>query len=223
MPTVSMRDMLQAASADDSVKCLLLTGAGGNFSAGADLSSFSDDSAGEGSAPFDSAERALIDFDKPIVAAADGVAVGGGATILFHCDIVYVGDALRMRLPFVSLGLVPEFGASYMLAANIGQRQAAELLYTAEWIDQARAVETGIATRSFSSDDLYDNALAKAKEIAKWPINSLKETKKCVKLAHQDGLNRALEAEHVGMMKQAGSEENIEAVVAFMEKREPRF
>ena len=216
----AMRETFIAARSDDSVKCILMTGAGGNFSAGVDLSDFAE---GDEEHPFDSAARAVLGFDKPLLAAADGVAVGGGATILFLCDVLYVGDNLRMRLPFVNLGLVPEFASSYMLQANIGARRAAELFYTAEWIDQQKAVDTGIATAAYSSDELLDRALAKAAEIAKWPVNSLRETKKCVKVAHQEGIERALEAEKQGMAKQAGSAENIEAITAFLEKREPRF
>ena len=78
---------------------------------------------GSAAKPFEDCAAAVIAFDKPLVAAVDGVAIGGGATIPFHCDIVYVGRSLRMRLPFVSLGLVPEFASSYMLQANIGARR----------------------------------------------------------------------------------------------------
>ena len=93
--------------------------------------------------------------------------IGGGATILFHCDLIYLGESARLRLPFVSLGLVPEFASSYMLPALIGSRRAAELFYTAEWISASRALETGIATSVHPDGELLDVALAKAREIAK--------------------------------------------------------
>ena len=122
---------------------MVLTGAGGNFSSGTDLHEFNTD---DGEHPFGRCARIVCEFDKPLIGAACGIALGGGATLLFHCDILYVGESLRMRLPFVNLGLVPEFGSSYLLQANIGARRAAELFFTAEWIDAARALETGIAT-----------------------------------------------------------------------------
>ncbi|MFT5481580.1 MAG: enoyl-CoA hydratase/carnithine racemase [Halieaceae bacterium] len=218
----ALRDALVTAMDNPAVRCVLLSGAGGNFCAGVDLSSFNvpGDIADQ---PFHATERALIAFDKPLIGAAAGVAVGGGATILFHCDVLYVGENLRMRLPFASLGLVPEFASSYLLQANIGARRAAELFYTAEWIDADRALETGIATRVYSDDDLLRNALKKAEEIAQWPVTALQETKRCLKAAHSTGIESALKAEHKGTEKQAGSPENIEAIMAFFEKRPADF
>jgi enoyl-CoA hydratase/carnithine racemase len=220
------RDALGQASADPAVAVMLLSGAGEDFSAGQDLGAFGAASEpredGEQSGYYGAA-RALAAFDKPLVAAAKGVAVGGGATILFHADLVYVGESLRMRLPFVSLGLVPEFAASYLLQARIGSRRAAELFYTAEWIDAARAVETGIATAACTDDELLDVALTKARAIAKHPVGSLQATKRTLLRAHEAGVRAAFEAEDAGMKAQAGSPENVEAVRAFLEKREPDF
>jgi enoyl-CoA hydratase/carnithine racemase len=210
---------LNEARSDDEVHVVLLQGAGGNFSSGMDLTSSFD----EGSKPFDDCARTVAEFDKPLLAAVDGVAIGGGATIPFHCDVVYVGESLRMRLPFVSLGLVPEFASSYTLAASIGTRRAAELMYTAEWIDAAKAMDVGIATAVFPDDVLHDRALAKAKEIAQWPVNSLRETKGTLKRPHRESIEQAIEAESAAMLRQAGSAENIEAITAFIEKRPPQF
>lgn len=219
---VELRDTFISAKDDPKIACIILQGAGNDFSSGMDLADFG----GEGDTnehPFYSAQQAVMDFDKPLIGAAKGIAVGGGATLLFHCDIIYVGESLRMRLPFVSLGLVPEFASSYMLQQMIGSRRAAELFYTAEWIDTARALETGIATASFSDDELFAKAEEKANEIAQWPIASLQATKRCLKLTHKAGLDVASKEERAGMDALAGAPENIEAVMAFIEKREPDF
>lgn len=213
-------DALRAAQNDDSVRVVVISGAGGNFSSGQDLSAFAE---GDAEHPFGECARLVCDFDKPLIAAVDGIAVGGGATLAFHADMLYVGESLRMRLPFVNLGLVPEFASSYVLQASIGSRRAAELFYTAEWIDAERALETGIATAILPDDKLLEHAMAKAAEVAQWPVNALRETKRCLKVAHADKLHAALDAEDAGMMKQAGSAENIEAITAFMEKRAPKF
>ncbi len=218
----ALRDTFLAADEDDSVVCVLLTGAGESFCAGVDLSSFSDPG-DEGEHPFESAARAVAAFGKPIVAAARGVAIGGGATVLFHCDVVYVGESLRMRLPFANLGLVPEWASSYMLQANIGAQKAAELFYTAAWIDSAKAVDCGIAAAAFADDQLFERALIKAQEIAQWPVNSLREIKSCLRLSHKAHIDAAFELEQAAMMRQAGSPENIEAITAFMEKRPANF
>ena len=219
---IDLRETFRSAATDDDVSCMLLCGAGDNFCAGVDLSSFGDVAEGQ-EHPFESAARAVVEFDKPLVAAAQGAAVGGGATVLFHADIVYVSESLRMRLPFASLGLVPEWGSSYMLQANIGAQKAAELFYTAQWIDADKAHEVGIAAAVLPESDLFEHALRKAREIAQWPVNSLREIKRSLRLHHLDAIDLAIRAEQAGMERQAGSPENIEAITAFMEKRPPDF
>lgn len=218
---VGLRETFRAAAADDTVSCVLLCGAGENFCSGVDLNSFNSDPGTEH--PFESAARAVVEFDKPLVAAAQGVAVGGGATVLFHADIVYVGESLRLRLPFASLGLAPEWGSSYMLQANIGAQRAAELFYTAEWIDADKALGYGIAADVLADANLFKHALAKAGEIAQWPVNSLREIKRTLRMHHLDALDAAIKAEQAAMMRQAGSPENIEAITAIFEKRPPDF
>ena len=217
-----LRDAFRAAAGDPAVRCVLLCGAGENFCAGVDLASFTEMAPGE-EHPFEAAARAVVEFDKPLVAAAQGAAVGGGATVLFHADIVYAGESLRLRLPFASLGLVPEWGSSYMLQANIGAQRAAELFYTAEWVDADKALAYGIAAAVLPDPDLFAHALARAREIARWPVNSLREIKRSLRLHHLPAIDLAIKAEQAGMQRQAGSPENIEAVTAFMERRAPDF
>jgi enoyl-CoA hydratase/carnithine racemase len=219
---IALRETFRHAAQDPDVACVLLCGAGDNFSSGVDLASFGD--VGEGEAhPFESAARTVVEFDKPLVAAARGAAVGGGATVLFHADVVYVGESFRLRLPFASLGLVPEWGSSYMLQANIGAQRAAEIFYTAGWVDADRALHLGIAAYKLPDGDLFDHALAKAREIAQWPVNSLREIKRTLRMHHLPAIDAAIEAEQAGMARQVGSPENIEAITAFMEKRPPKF
>jgi enoyl-CoA hydratase/carnithine racemase len=219
---VAIRDIFNAAAADDSVICVLLHGAGDNFCAGVDLTSFGGDDGGA-EHPFESAARAVADFDKPVVAAAQGVAVGGGATVLFHCDIVYGGESLRLRLPFASLALAPEWASSYMLQANIGAQRAAELFYTAEWVDADKAHSIGIVADVLPDASLFEHAMNKAREIAQWPVSSLREIKRCLRLHHTASIDAAFKAEQAAMARQAMSEDNIEALTAFMEKRPPNF
>jgi enoyl-CoA hydratase/carnithine racemase len=219
---LAIRDTFRSAAADDSVVCVLLCGEGDNFCSGVDLSSFTESVPGE-EHPFEVAARAVAEFDKPLVAAAQGAAVGGGATVLFHADIVYVGESLRLRLPFANLGLVPEWGSSYMLQANIGAQRAAELFYTAEWVDADKAMNCGIAADVLPDANLFDHALRKAQEIAQWPVNSLREIKRCLRQHHLPAIDAAIVAEQAAMERQAGSPENIEAITAFMEKRKPDF
>ncbi|MEN6639210.1 MAG: enoyl-CoA hydratase-related protein [Smithella sp.] len=211
---------LDAARENDDVTVVVITGAGNDFSAGQDLT----DTAVPGALlSYRILERAVVDFDKPLIAAARGVAVGGGATVLFHADVLYVGESLRMRMPFNSLAMAPEFASSYMLQMIIGPQRAAELLFTTEWINADKALETGIASRKFKDDELLQNAMAKAAEIAQWPLISLRETKRCLKMAHQAGLEAALKIEHEAMDRLADTPEKTEAITAFIEKRKPNF
>ncbi len=223
----ALTDALREAEADPRVAVVLLTGAGGNFSSGADLGAF-----GGGERPpredgyasgFFAAEATLLAFAKPLIAAVTGVAVGGGCTIAIASDIVYVGESLRARLPFANLGLVPEIASSYTLQATIGRQRANELMFTAEWIDAAKAVELGMAARALPDEALLPAALEKAREIAQWPTSALMAIKRTMNRAHRAGIEAALEIEHAEMSKAQGSPENIEAIKAFLEKRAPDF
>jgi len=214
---------LRSARSDDGVGVVVITGAGKDFSAGVDLSAFGAGAPRDDGHPtaYHAFMAELIEFDKPLLAAARGVGIGIGCTLLLHCDVVYVGTGVRLRLPFVALGVVPEAASSYMLEAVVGARQAAELLLTAEWIDAQRAVETGIATRAFDDEEVLAATLAKAREIAQHPVGALQATKRTILVARRAGVQAALAAEDEGMLKQFGSPENIEAITAFLEKRPP--
>jgi enoyl-CoA hydratase/carnithine racemase len=212
--------------ADPRVAVMVATGAGGDFSAGVDLGSFGrrreprDENRPSGYAVF---MEALVALDKPLLAAVRGVGVGIGCTMLFHCDVVYVGESVRLRMPFAALGLVPEGASSYMLEALVGARVAAELLLTAEWIDAERAVATGIATASMPDEEVLARTMAKAREIAQFAVGSLQGIKRTLLAARSAGVELALKVEAEGMAAQAGSPENQEAIAAFRERRPPDF
>jgi enoyl-CoA hydratase/carnithine racemase len=210
---------------------VVITGAGGDFSAGVDLTSFgrasdADDRPGRSdglSNGYDRFMAQLIAFDKPLLAAVRGVGVGIGCTLLLHCDVVYVGRSARLRMPFAALGLVPEGASTWLLDQVVGARTASELLLSAEWIDADRAVETGIATRAFADDEVLDATLARAREIAQYAVGALRAIKRTLLQHRRPGLEAALAVEAEGMATQAGSPENLEALRAFLEKRPPDF
>lgn len=218
---LALRDTLIDVNHNDKAVAIVLTGAGNNFSSGVDLSDLSGEP-GE-RPPFELMMDELVKLDKPLLAAATGAAIGFGATALFHCDVVYVGESLKMRLPFANLGLVPEAASSYTLARNIGYQQAAELLFTAEWINADKAVATGIARAKFADDDVLNHAQSKAAEMAKWPLSSLRETKRLLQQPHREAIETIRQLELEAMMRLVGSPENVEAVTAFLEKRDPVF
>jgi len=224
-----LRDALREAKGDDAVRVVVLTGAGGAFSAGQDLGEMALPATAPAtgtsgaSHPFGEFLDELCAFDKPLVAAVNGVAVGIGLTILLHCDFAYVAEGARLRAPFVTLGVVPEAAASHLLASVIGWRNSIELLYGDGWISAARAVEVGLANRLCTPAELMSVVQAKAAELAALPPEALQHTKRLL-LATRDADVRAARArEDDAFRVRVGSAENIEAVRAFFEKRAPDF
>jgi len=218
-----LRDALGDALADDRVRAVVITGSPGAFSAGQDMSEMiptGNSGDGHGFATF--MDR-LCSFDKPLLAAVNGVGVGLGLTMCLHCDIVYIADSARLRCPFVSLGVVPEAGSSLLLPLVAGYQRAAEVLLTAEWIDAERAVALGIAARRLPDAELLPATLAKAAEIARHPLGALRHTKRLLLATRADALRDARAREDAAFAERIGSPENLEAVRAFLEKRAPDF
>jgi len=220
-----LRDALVEARGDEAIKVAVITGATGAFSGGQDLSEMGsapahDDGLPHGFLPF---IDELSTFDKPLLAAVNGVGVGIGLTMLLHCDIVYVAQSARLRAPFVSLGLVPEAGSSFLLQAVVGPQVAAELLYTGAWIDSERAVALGLAAAAVPDAELTDRALEKASEIAKQPLSALRRTKQLLLDVRVEGLAASRRREDPAMAKSIGTPANVEAIRAFREKRAADF
>jgi len=218
---LALRDAFADANADPRVAVVLLTGAGDDFSSGLDLSAI--DMNPDEEQPFELLMDAICGFDKPLVCAAKGCAIGFGATVLFHADVVYLGQSAKLRFPFASLGLVTEAAAAYLGPATIGHKQAAELLFTAEFFGADKALEYGIATQVFADDELLPKALEKAREMAQWPIESLVTIKRIMKAMHGDKVALARKLEMQGFGELMGSPANMEAFSAFMERRAPDF
>jgi enoyl-CoA hydratase/carnithine racemase len=165
----------------------------------------------------------LCRFDKPLLAAVNGVGVGIGLTMLLHCDLVYMAEDARLRAPFVTLGVVPEAASSYLLPLLTGHQRAAEVFFTADWIDAGRALELGIAARVLNREKLLPELRAKAEAIARHPLGSLRHTKRLL-LAHREaGIRTARKLEDQVFAERVGSPENVEAIRAFFEKRPADF
>src|SRR5260370_32846976 len=122
----ALADIFNVAAKDESTRVVLWHGAGESFSAGNDVEDFLENPPGPGDSPQARLMNALIDFGKPLIAAVQGAAIGGGTTMLMHCDFVYAGESAKFQMPFVNLALVPEFGSSFSCPARIGHVRAAE-------------------------------------------------------------------------------------------------
>ena len=221
----AVRDALLDAAERPDLAVVVLTGRGRAFSAGQDLEELARPRRHEDGLPhgFPAFIEALASFPKPLVAAVNGIGVGIGMTMLPHFDLVLMAAAARLRAPFVRLGVTAEAGSSHLLPATIGWGAAAHLLYTAAWLDAARAVEIGLAWRQVPGERLLDEALALAREIAAMPIASLEGTKKLLLEARLDAVRAARARENVVFGGLAGGPANREAIAAFRERRAPDF
>ena len=191
-----VRVALEEAAADDSVTVGVITGAGDIFSAGQDLKALANlkDSPEEGLA-FDPFVRTLAAFDKPLIAAVNGAAVGVGTTMLLHCDLVLAADTARFKLPFVALGLIPEAGSSLLLPAVIGPQAAAHLLLTGDWMEAEEAVARGLAWKRCAPEELLEEALGLARRIAEAPLDAVRNSKRLLQAARADAVTAALDRE----------------------------
>src|SRR5262244_6752 len=187
----SLAEIFGDAGKDEAVRVVLWHGAGDSFCAGNDMGDFLKNPPGPGNFPQGSLMDALIGFEKPIIAAVQGVAIGGGTTMLTHCDFVYAGESAKFQLPFINLALVPEFGSSYSLPARIGYLRAAELLLLGEPFGAARAAELGLVTQVVP--DHYELAAATetAEKLAAKPSGALREIKRLLKLGSIDQVKTA--------------------------------
>src|SRR5246127_5472157 len=162
---ITMADLFNNAAKDDSVRVVLLHGAGDSFCAGNDLEDFLKNPMGPGDSPQSRLIDAFIAFDKAIVAAVHGFAIGGGTTMLTHCDFVYAGESAKFQMPFINLALVPEFGTSFSIPARSGYLRAAELILLGSRFDAKRAAELGLVTRVVSDQDLLATATDTARKL----------------------------------------------------------
>ncbi|WP_449468969.1 enoyl-CoA hydratase [Sphingobium chungangianum] len=222
--TAAMYDSMTAALADASARsdigAVLIAGKGDAFCAGNDLKDFTQGPQG-GAAAF-AFIRAIASFDKPLIAAVQGLAVGVGTTMLFHCDLVYAAPDARFIMPFVNLGIVPEAGSSLLAPATLGHAKAAAMLLLGEPMDAETADRSGLVTAIIPTEELLGHARAKAATLMKKPPKALAATRRLLKGDPAALLDR-IEEEARLFEQMLESEEAQEAFAAFFEKRAPIF
>jgi enoyl-CoA hydratase/carnithine racemase len=220
---------LEDAAASNDIACVVITGAGRAFSAGQDLGEMGRLSAeaktdfGDAGPGFPHFLDTLAAFGKPVIAAVNGIGVGIGMTMLLHVDLAFISSSARLRAPFVPLGVVPEAAGSLLMPVVMGNQRAALKLYTGDWITADEAVECGLALRKVEPDDLMDETMAVARRIAKMPVASLSATKRVVVEGRIDAVRAARAREDRAFTGMIGQPANMEAITAFLEKREPDF
>jgi enoyl-CoA hydratase/carnithine racemase len=214
---------LREARADSQVRVVLLTAAGETFCAGNDIGDFMARSDGSGASAGSLFIEGLVEFDKPLVAAVQGAAIGIGATMLLHCDLVYASATARLRMPFVNLGLVPEAGSSLLLPLRVGEAVAAEILLLGAWIDAERAKELRLVNAVLpSTSELVAFARARAEELASCPPRAVHMTRALFR-GDRELLRARVQEELRAFADRMTSPEAKEAFTAFFERRAPDF
>ena len=223
----AMADALNAAQADPAVRAVLITGQPGIFTSGNDIEDFMSRPPGQGSNAADSPVfqfmRALVGIDKPVVAAVTGAAIGIGTTMLLHCDLVYVSDEARLAMPFVSLGLVPEFASSLVVPRLLGNVKAAEKLLLGDPFSPEDAVDARIANAVLPAGEVVNHARRVAERFNSLPPGAVRETKKLLRRTSTEEVLKTIAIEGELFSARLRSPEAMEAFQAFFQKRKPDF
>src|SRR5262249_52412566 len=218
-----LADIFNEAAGDEEVRVVLWHSAGDAFSAGNDAGDFLKHPPGPGESPQARLMDAFVRFEKPIVVAVQGAAVGGGTTMLTHCDVVYAGESAKFQLPFINLALVPEFGSSVSLPTRIGYLRAAELYLLGEPFGAVQAAELGLVTRVVPDQYLLAAAMETAQKLAEKPSGALRASKRLLKQGFIEDVKAAIKSEMQEFSERVRSAEAKEALSAFLEKRRPNF
>lgn len=220
----ALADALEAADGDRSVRAVLIAGSETCFTSGNDVADFIQAPPSGLDSEVFRFMKALFDFSKPVVAAVSGPAVGIGTTLLLHCDLVYVARDAKLRMPFVNLGLCPEFGSSLILPRLLGHARAAELLLLGETFTGEQAVAWGIANEALAGGAA---TLARAREMAhrfeSLAPSAVAVSKRLMREPGREELRRVIMEEGELFGQRLRSPEAIEALSAFMQRRKPDF
>src|SRR6478752_1345733 len=220
---LALAGIFDEAANDENTRIVLWHGAGDSFCAGNDIDDFRKNPPGPGESPQAGLMNALVDFDKPLVAAVQGAAIGGGTTMLTHCDFIYAGENAKFQMPFINLAVVPEFGSSCSVPARIGHVRAAELILLGTPFDARRAAELGLVTEVISDQDVLARATETARKLAAKPAAALQASKRLIKQPFREQIKAAMRAENEEFSAQVRSEDAKEAFTAFLQKRKPDF
>jgi 2-(1,2-epoxy-1,2-dihydrophenyl)acetyl-CoA isomerase len=232
---VEMAPALEAAfwgaSSDPAIGAVVVTGAGRAFSAGGDIAFMK--SVFDRGGQFEEFEplvgggpgvlRAMFACDKPVIAAVNGAAAGGGMSIALACDLRWCSDRARFGQSFVKIGLHPDWGSLYTLPRIVGVPRALELMWTGELIDAAEAHRIGLVSRVLPGDQLLPEALAFAERLASGPGLTIAEIKRSVRESLGYTLEQALARELESQERCWNTRDAREGITSFLEKREPRF
>lgn len=219
--TVEMYEAVAAAlggAKDGEIRVIFLTGAGDEFSAGNDLRDFLERPPTDESSPIYRFLETLASVPIPIIAAVQGAAIGIGATLLLHCDLVYAGRGAGFQFPFTSLALVPEAASTLLLPRRIGYARAAELLLLGEPLTADEALAAGLITGVFDDRILHAEAFLRAERLAALPPESVRTTKRLMRTPDREAVRGQMHAEATAFAERLHSVEARAVMRKFFER-----
>lgn len=224
--TEDILDALVSIKEDQNIRAIVLTGEGLSFSAGADLSSRdnkwadTEEALVKGYLP---SLKEIMEMPKPIISAVNGAAAGIGSAYAMACDLTVMSEDAYILQAFSNIGLIPDGGANWFLTNTIGYKLAYQIAIEGERISASRCLELGLVNKVVPSDSLLDEALSWAERLSSRSSQSLKLTKQIMRKALDSSYDDIYDLEAKTQNTLIGSEDNIEGVSAFMEKRKPNF
>ncbi|ACG79838.1 enoyl-CoA hydratase/isomerase family protein [Phenylobacterium zucineum HLK1] len=216
---------LDAAEADETVRCVVLTGSEKAFAAGADIKEMSDKTYAQMFSMdfFTPAARRLEQFRKPVIAAVAGYALGGGCELAMLCDFIIAAETAKFGQPEINLGVMPGIGGTQRLTRFVGKSKAMDMMLTARMMDAAEAERAGLVSRVVAADKLLDEALAAAAKIASQSPLAVMMNKELVNTAYETTLSTGVAVERRLFHSLFAFEDQKEGMAAFVEKRKPDF
>ena len=228
-----LRDALQSANEDSQVGCFVITGAGDAFCSGGDLGRRSAESAAGEPTPLERRTRlqkvthkvalAVEQFEKPLIAAVNGAAVGAGMDLALMCDLRVASSSARFSEGYIRVGLLPGNGGCYFLPRLVGTARALELLWTGDFVAAEEALAIGLVNHVYSDVELMQQTLELAKRLAGAPPIQVRDIKKLTYQSLRTDLRTSLESVAANMAVVQSTADYKEAIQAFKEKRQPKF
>jgi enoyl-CoA hydratase/carnithine racemase len=219
-----LADEVTRHAADPEIRCLIVTGSDAAFAAGADIAEMAELDAIETMARnVQQYWRMLADCPKPLIAAVEGYALGGGLELALCADIIVAGEGARLGLPEVKVGILPGGGGTQKLARLVGAKRAMLLMMTGRMFGAAEALSMGVISEMAPTGQALARALEIAREIASMPPISIQQIKEIVNAGLNAPLDTALMLERKAFQLQFATRDQKEGMRAFMEKRKPTF
>jgi 2-(1,2-epoxy-1,2-dihydrophenyl)acetyl-CoA isomerase len=221
---------LEECRLNEAVRVVVITGTGRAFTTGGDVDGFSASAsrttAGIKARVVEGIQRLprkIAELDKPVIAALNGVATAGGLDIALACDIRFAAESARFAETYVRMGLIPGAGGAYLLPRIVGTAKALEMLWSAEYVDAREAERIGLVNRVFPDSDLMAGTYEFAKRVTSGAPLAVQIIKRIVRLGLDKDLSTGLELAAANLPAVRSSDDHLEAIAAFKEKRQPHF